>query len=60
MAGFKQLYGGAAPYNLQPSKEREEGRMEDVRKWWNTEVYQPKKKPMSMKEVFAAIAVGKE
>lgn len=62
MAGFKRSASGAVPYNLQPSRERESGQMHKIRGWWTSSVYQPKKQnsPMSMKDIFAAIAAGRE
>jgi hypothetical protein len=60
-AGFKENGNGALPYNMIPSKDVNEGRIETIRKWWDT-LYQPKKKKdmASMKEIFAAFAMGEE
>lgn len=55
-AGFKTMLNGAIPYNMQPSDLRENGQMEKIRKWWNGEVYKPKKAPVTMKEIFRALA----
>jgi hypothetical protein len=59
-AGFKKQASGAVPYNLQPSKERESGNMKVFRDWWNTQVYQRKRKnePMNMRQIFQALATG--
>jgi hypothetical protein len=48
-------------YSMVTSKERENGQMESIRRWWNS-LYQvkPKKTTMSIREIFAAIAAGTE
>ncbi len=55
-AGFKKVPGGAVPYNLQASKEREAGNMEKIRAWWEESVYQRKKqnKPMQLGDIMRA------
>jgi len=47
-------------YSLLPSKEWESGAagQEKVRQWWANSVYQPKKGPVSIADIFAEIAAG--
>jgi hypothetical protein len=47
--------GKVATYCVQPSTERELGKMEDLRRWWAT-LYDRKRAPASLREIAAAIA----
>ena len=60
---IKYVQAGFSPdekgnkYSLLPSKEMNEGKMEMIRKWWDS-LYkpQPKKSMMSMREIFRELA----
>jgi hypothetical protein len=60
MRGFIQNDKGIRYITL-PSKERENGKMESIRAWWNS-LYtrSPRTQVMSIKDIFSAIAAGDE